>query len=151
MILVESVWLPVLAVLIAVMTRDSARICVVFESRLPSPATRLELGNAIAGVEEEVVVVEDEHRIAAGHVPRVLAERLRIQDLMLLGWILDLIGRTAEVVSLRFWHLKGEVTCEAPGRDIKRSCWRVRSTLECFWNCWRAFEGPQRASAMASV
>lgn len=133
--LVESVWLPVLAVLIAVMKRDSARIFVVFESRLPSPVTRLELGNAIAGVEEEIVVVEDEHRIAAGHVPRVLAERLRIQDLMLLGWILDLIERTVEVVSIHFWHLKGETTCDGPGRDSKRSCWRVRSTFECFWNC----------------
>lgn len=69
MMLVESAWLPVLAVLIAVMTRDSERIYVVFESRLPSLVTRLGLENVIAEVEEGIVVVEDGHRSAWGHVP----------------------------------------------------------------------------------
>ena len=39
-------------------------------------------------------------------------------------------------------------TCDGDWRDISRSCCRVLSTVACFWKFWRAFEGPQRASAM---
>lgn len=41
------------------------------------------------------------------------------------------------------------LTCDGDCRPTKRSCCNVRSTVVCFWKFWRAFEGPQSASAMA--
>jgi hypothetical protein len=41
-------------------------------------------------------------------------------------------------------------TCAGEFRPTKRSCCRVRSTELCFCKFWRAFEGPQSASAMAT-
>lgn len=44
-----------------------------------------------------------------------------------------------------------QLTCDGEWRPTRRSCCSVRSTAVCFWKFWRAFEGPQRASAMAAV
>jgi hypothetical protein len=40
-------------------------------------------------------------------------------------------------------------TCAGDCLPTKRSCCSVRSTVVCFWKLWRAFDGPQRASAMS--
>jgi hypothetical protein len=51
-------------------------------------------------------------------------------------------------LEIRESRIRIVLTEEAPGLDIRRSCWRVRSCWECFWKFWSGFDGPQRASAI---
>ena len=52
------------------------------------------------------------------------------------------------LLDARVYSQRQFFTCDGDWRDISRSCCRVLSIVVCFWKFWRAFEGPQRASAM---
>lgn len=112
--------------------------------------------------EEEELRIVEEVRLGIGVVggggSLVVAglsaplERPRIRSLICLRFDPVLIESPVYTVSglldVRVYSQRQLFTCDGDWRDISRSCCRVLSIVVCFWKFWRAFEGPQRASAM---
>ena len=133
----------------AAMLRAAGKRCVSVGN--PRPSQRLE--------EEELRIVE-EVRLGIGVVGGSLVvadlsaplEKPRIRGLICLHFDSVLIGSPIYTVSgpldVRVYSRRHFFTCGGDWRDISRSCCRVLSIVVCFWKFWRAFEGPQRASAI---
>jgi len=136
----------------AAMLRAAGKRCVSVGNLRPS--RRLE--------EEELRIVEEVWLgigVVGGGGSLVVAglsaplERPRIRGPISLHFDSVLIESPAYTVSgpldVRVCSRRQFFTCDGDWRDISRSCCRVLSIVVCFWKFWRAFEGPQRASAMA--